>query len=315
MKYSLLPVVVLVALIAALAPGASEVAHAKGGVIAFTPDAGPIGDEMTVWSDAWPAATEVELYAAFSSDSSEGYSGSAEFVGPIAVVTSDDDGHWEATIQPDTIANLDIPNVPGYLFLRADSEGLPPFLQSFTVSHFIVTVDGQRPAGSGEIEVSLSMAEGEYADLALWGSRLVGGSHFTTGYGLVPVPFEPTMSSLRDGEYEIVAVTNGGHEPIGPNTVDVSGARLCLNPACGDAPIVQVHSAFRVRVKNAQVVEADVLLGRLPDPEGGPSVNALAAFTNQEDSGRTALIVGTSVLLTLFVLGVAAFRLRGATSQ
>ena len=62
-------------------------------------------------------------------------------------------------------------------------------------------------------------------------------------------------------------MTNGGHEPIGPNTVDVSGARLCLNPARGDAPIVQVHSAFRVTIENAQIVEANVVLGTLRSDE------------------------------------------------
>ena len=318
MRSLLLAAVLAMAVIGALGLSVSEeVAYAKGTAIGFTPDAGPAHEEVMVSGGSWPENTEVRLFAAFSPTMEGSYPHADEFVGPFEVVRSDIEGRWEALITPDTVAGLDLPGEPGYLIVRAESDDLPLYLEGANSNHFVLTVDGQRPVGSGEIEVSLFMAEGEYADLALWGWRRAGGSQFTTPYGLVPVPFEPTIASLRDGEYEIVAVTNGGHEPIGPNTVDVSGARLCLNPACGDAPIVQVHSAFRVTVEDAQVVEANVVLGTLRSngspTRQEPKVDPLVATVPPSEDGRTALIAGASVLLAILAAGTAVLRHRRAS--
>ena len=316
MRSLLFAAVLTMAVIGALGLSVSEkAAYAKGTAIGFTPDAGPAHEEVMVSGGSWPENTEVRLFAAFSPTMEGSYPHADEFVGPFEVVRSDIEGRWEALITPDTIAGLDLPGEPGYLIVRAESDDLPLYLEGANSNHFVLTVDGQRPVGSGEIEVSLFMAEGEYADLALWGWRRAGGSQFTTPYGLVPVPFEPTIASLRDGEYEIVAVTNGGHEPIGPNTVDVSGARLCLNPACGDAPIVQVHSAFRVTVENAEIVEAHIVLGQLPDQTASqpePRVDPLVATAPPSEDGRTALIAGASVLLAVLVVGATAVGFRRA---
>ncbi len=278
---------------------------------------GPIGTVIEVSHLSWTVDTEIRLYAAFSTDQHAGYTGSEEFIGPIAVTRSNAEGQWTASIDTASISGLEVGGQPGYIFIRAEGD-MPPYMQSFQVQHFIVTYDGQRPPGSGAIEVAFAMAEGELADLAVWGHRRVGGTHFTSSYGLVPVSFEPTIPSVGDGEFEIVAVTNGGHEPIGPNTVDVTGARLCLNPSCHpSAPIIEVHSAFRVTVQNAEIVEANIALGSLPDPVAPAqeaAIDALATNAPPSDNGRAGLIAGASALLAVLVVGAAAVGYRRATA-
>ena len=136
---------------------------------------------------------------------------------------------------------------------------------------------------------------------------------------MIPIPFETTIGSLRDGEWEIVAMTRAGSEPIGEWTYDLGGVSLCFNPSCAaGTPIVQVHSAFRVTVENAQIVEANVVLGTLPSDgsptQQEPSVDALVATAPLSEDGANSLIVGASVLLAVLVAGVAVLGYRRTTS-
>ena len=318
MQYLTLPFVVALALLVTLVPGASPNAVlAKGPALAFTPESGSAEQEVSVRSQGWIENVEVRLFAGFATTQQEAFSATLDYVGPFEVLRSDNEGHWETTFSPASIPGLELAVEPGFLIVRADSDELPSYLQSFNARTFIVTAKGQRPAGSGAIDVSLDMAEGEHAELGLWGWRRAGEGNFTTSYGLVPVSFEPTISSVGDGEYEIVVVTDGGHEPIGPNTVDVTGARLCLNPSCHpSAPIIQVHSAFRVTVENAEIVEANIVLGLLSDrtaPRQEPAVEALVTNASPDDNGHASLIFGAGVLLALLVVGAAAVGYRRAT--
>ena len=319
MKYLIPPVVFALAMLVTLVSVAfNSGVLAKGSALAFTPESGSADQVVSVWSQGWIENAEVRLFAGFATTQQEAYSRTLNYVGPFDVLRSDEEGHWETTFSADSIPGLEIPAEPGYLIVRADSDELPSYLQSFNTRTFIVTVNGQRPVGAGAIDVSLGMAEGEYADLGLWGWRRAGGGDFHTPYGLVPIPFEPTISSLGDGEFEIVAVTNGGHEPIGTNTVDVTGARLCLNPSCHpSAPIIEVHSAYRVTVQNAEIVEANIALGSLADalaPPQEPAIDALVTSAPPSDSGRAALIAGASALLAVLVVGAAAVGYRRATA-
>ena len=316
MKYLIPPVGFALAMLVTLVSVAfNSGVLAKGSALAFTPESGSADQVVSVWSQGWIENAEVRLFAGFATSQLTAYSAELEYVGPFDVLRSDGEGSWETTFSPDSIPGLEIPAEPGYLVVRADSDELPPYMESSNTRTFIVTSNGQRPPGSGAIEVTFAMAEGELADLAVWGHRRVGGTHFTSSYGLIPVSFEPTISSVGDGEYEIVAVTNGGHEPIGPNTVDVTGARLCLNPSCHpSAPIIQVHSAFRVTVDNAEIVEANVVLGRLPDEMAlrqEPEIDALA-MSAPPDDGRAELIAGASVLLAVLVAGTVVLGHRRA---
>ena len=312
MKYLLPSVVALAMLVTLVSVAFNSGVLAKGSALAFTPESGSADQVVSVWSQGWIENAEVRLFAGFATSQLTAYSAELEYVGPFDVLRSDGEGSWETTFSPDSIPGLEIPAEPGYLVVRADSDELPPYMESSNTRTFIVTSNGQRPSGSGEIDVSLS-AKGLSADLGLFGWRRVGAADFTSIYGLVPIPFEPTICCLGDGEYEIVAVTDGGHEPIGPNTVDVTGARLCLNPSCHpSAPIIQVHSAFRVTVDNAEIVEANVVLGRLPDEmtlRQEPEIDALA-MSAPPDDGRAELIAGASVLLAVLVVGVAAVAYR-----
>ena len=317
MKYLLPSVVALAMLVTLVSVAFNSGVLAKGSALAFTPESGSADQVVSVWSQGWIENAEVRLFAGFATSQLTAYSAELEYVGPFDVLRSDGEGSWETTFSPDSIPGLEIPAEPGYLVVRADSDELPPYMESSNTRTFIVTSNGQRPPGSGAIEVTFAMAEGELADLAVWGHRRVGGTHFTSSYGLIPVSFEPTISSVGDGEYEIVAVTNGGHEPIGPNTVDVTGARLCLNPSCHpSAPIIQVHSAFRVTVENAEIVEANIVLGLLSDrtaPRQEPAVEALVTNASPDDNGHASLIFGAGVLLALLVVGAAAVGYRRAT--
>ena len=316
MRYLLLPYVVALALFVTLAPGASsDVALAKGSALAFTPESGSAEQEVSVWSQGWIENAEVRLFAGFATSQLTAYSAALEYVGPFEVLRSDEEGHWETTFRPDSIRGLELQDEPGFLIVRADSDDLPLYMRNSNARTFIVTANGQRPSGSGQINVSLSFAPGYDADLSLWGWRRAGAGDFTTPYGLVPIPFEPTICCLSDGEYEITAITTGLHEPVGPGAVNVGVARLCLNADC-TAGSAAVHSAFRVTVENAEIVEAKVVLGRLPDqtaPQQEPEIDALA-MSAPPDGGRAGLIAGASVLLSVLVVGAAAAAYRRATA-
>ena len=131
---------------------------------------------------------------------------------------------------------------------------------------------------------------------------------------MIPFPFETIIGSLRDGEWEIVAMTRAGSEPIGEGTYDLGGASLCFNPSCAEGtPIVQVHSAFRVTIENARIVEANVVLGALRS-DGSPQqerVDPLVATAPRSEDGRTALIIaGTLALLSILAAGAVVLRYR-----
>ncbi len=314
MRLLLVPVAMVTALVGVLALGAStEIAQAKGAPVGISPDSGELGTVVEVWSESWPPETEVRLYAAFTTSAAERYPGPSEYVGPIRTVRSDADGVWETQLATDDIPGLPPPGEPGFLFFRADSDDLPTFLEG-NATDFVVEHEGLRPAGSGEIRLSLGLASGGLLQTGVFGWRQADAPWFFSPYGVIPFPFETTIGSLADGEWEIVAMTRAGSEPIGEGTYDLGEASLCFNPSCAaGTPIVQVHSAFRVTVENAQIVEANIVLGTLRSdelPQQEPRVDPLVVTAPPDDNARARLIFGASVLLAIFAAGTVALGFR-----
>lgn len=274
--------------------------QAKGGAVGVEPDSGELGTAIELWSTDWVPDSDVRLYAAFSTNQDDGYSGPAQFVGPIATVRSDENGDWRAALSTDEIPNLPPPTEPGYLFFRADSDGLPLYLENGNVTDFVVEQDGRRPAGSGEIRLSISLASGASVPAAVFGWRRAGSPWFFSPYSVIPVPFDVTLPSLGDGDWEIVAMTGAGSEPIGEGTYDLGTASLCFNPSCAsDTPIVDVHRARRVTISDAQVVDVELQLGQ----DGDPNVQPPPVPAEGSDSWDTAgLIAGATLLLALLTV-------------
>ena len=292
--------------LALLAPPGRDAA-AKGGAVAILPDSGELGTQVELWSTDWIRNAEVRLYAAFSSSLHDGYTGSAQYVGPVATVRSNDDGDWEAQLSTDALAGLLVPNEPGFLYFRADSDDLPSYLENANTTHFVVEWEDQRPEGSGEILVSISSTEepfDENSPLLVWfGWRQAGRGSFQSPYAVVPVPFTVTLDGKADGEWEVTVLAPDGYEVVGNDgPLDTVRAAYCGYKLCA----TQDLSIRRVTVMNAGKVEARFILQ--PIEEGDVAAGGSAASTHQEGGGATAndtagLIVAASVLLTLLIAG------------
>ncbi len=292
-----------------------EIAYAKGTAIGFMPDAGPAHEEVMVSGGSWPENTEVRLFVAFSPIMEGSYPPADEFVGPFEVVRSDTEGRWEALITPDTIVGLGLPGEPGYLIVRAESDDLPLYLEGANSNHFVLTVDGQRPAGSGKVEISITFeSEPEFARYGGYSVRRAGGDHFQAPNSVgISLPSNGRTLSipLPDGDFE-VALSIGGNLEVspGPNIKQVSGETLCFEDLCVKTERLFVLS---VTVANAEVVRADFVLR--PTATVQPeeiTINALVASPSPDD-GRGGLIIGTLALGVVLIVGAFAVVYRRAT--
>ena len=301
--------------LAVLVPPGGDAA-AKGAPVGISPDSGELGTVVVVWSEIWPPDTDVRLYAAFTTSAAERYPSPSEYFGPIRTVRSDADGFWQTQLATDDIPGLAPPGEPGFLFFRADSDDLPAFLEG-NATDFVVEHEGLRPAGSGEIRLSLALASGSSLQTGVFGWRQADAPWFLSPYGMISYPWETSISRLKDGEWEIVAMTRAGSEPIGEGTYDLGEASLCFNPSCAEGtPIVQVHSAFRVTVENAQIVEANVVLGTLHDDGAATGqetrIEPLVAIGPPNEDDNTSLIAGASALLAILFVGTVVLGRRRA---
>ena len=312
MRSLLFAAAIAMGVIGALAPGVSEeVAHAKGTAIGFTPDAGPAHEEVMVSGGSWPENTEVRLFAAFSPIMEGSYPHADEFVGPFEVVRSDTEGRWEAQITPDTIAGLDLPGEPGFLIVRAESDDLPLYLEGANSNHFVLTVDGQRPAGTGKIEVSFTFeSEQPRVRYGGFGWRRVGNDSFYSPYQTgLSLPGTRTTSSLSDGDYEVALSL--------PDDLEISIGdhfRLDSGPMCDGLEGVPCYRANRlfvlnISVVNAEIAHADIVLRRIATVQPVDlAIDALVAIAPPSEDGRTALIAGASALLAILAAGTAVLR-------
>ena len=314
MRAILLSAAVVLALAGALMPGASEnVAHAKGSPIWFTPDAGSAHEEVLVSGGMWLENTEVRLFAAFSPVMEASYPRADEFVGPFEVVTSDEEGRWEALITPGAIVGLGLPGKPGYLIVRAESDDLPLYLEGAS-NHFVLTVDGQRPAGSGKIEISITFeSEQPRARSGGIGWRRVGSDSFHSPYiGGISLSGTLTTPMLSDGDFEVALSIPGDLEiPLGER-VRLTSALMC--DGLEGNPCYRANRLFvlNVSVVNAQIARVDVVLRPVAKVQpAGHQIDPLLVTAPAGD-GRAAVITGASVLVAILFVGTVILGQRRA---
>ncbi|MEX0785149.1 MAG: hypothetical protein WD939_00790 [Dehalococcoidia bacterium] len=278
---------------------ATRSAKAKGSALGVEPDSGELGTQVELWSTDWEPNVEVRLYAAFATSIESSYPARSGLIGPFATVTSDVEGVWRTEVEIGSLAALERRDQPGYVVFRAESDGSPDELNEAS-THFVLEHQGRRPAGSGEIRLSISLASGASVPAAVFGWRKAGEPWFFSPYSVIPIPFDVTIPSLSDGDWEIVALTGAGSEPIGDATYDLGTAALCFNPSCAsDTPQVEVHRARRVTISDAEVVDVDLQLGN----EGESGVQPPPVPTEGDEAWDTAgLIAGATLLLALLTI-------------
>jgi len=300
-------VAVLIALeVIALASSYSRSAvEAKGAAVGIEPASGEAGTPLELFSEDWLPGTEVRIFSAFAISMDSGYDGAVDFTGPLATIRSDSDGDWSISLQADIDGSERQAQTPGFLFFRAESDNLPTYLENAITSYFVLTVDGRRPQGAGEINISLTNGQGASAMYGFFGWREAGEPFFFSPYSIVPVPFDTTIAGLADGDWEITAIGADAVEPAGENVFDISTTLLCLNPSCAaGTPAFEVHRAVRVTIRDGSVVAANVKFAPLAyeDSNGadeGAAAQSSASPGGDVSSGKIGLIVGATVVLTL----------------
>lgn len=285
-------------------------------LIGISPASGPIGTSLEVSYSSWTANTEVLLYAAFSTDRQTGYTRSQEFIGPVAITMSDTEGRWSTSIDTAAISGLEIGDQPGYIFIRAEGDDMPLYMQGYNVRDFVLTVNGQRPAGSGAIEISITFeSEQPRARHAGFGWRRVGNDRFySPNQAGLSMPGTLTIPSLSDGEFEVALSL--------PDDLEISeGAhfRLDSGQMCDGlegVPCYQANKLFvlNVSVVNAEIARADIVLRPVAKVQpADPAIEALLVSAPEED-GRAGLIAGASALLAVLVVGAVAVAYRRANA-
>ena len=292
----------------------SGTAVAGGFAFELSPNAGELGATVQLTSDQWTPGDFVSIYAAFSPSLTEQPSDDA-FVGPLASTTSDSSGAWSVPVQ---IANTDlllIPDEPGFLFFRVRSP-IPSSQVRRSPVPFALISEGRRPAGAGEIRLSISLAPGVPQDsrLLTWSYGGLGGTApfrviSAPGWPAGPLlPFTTTISFLPDGDWAVTALTDGGLVPVGDGPVRVVKAPVCSTYPCPDGP--QPSYVVRtVTIRDANVVDLSLVLG----PKD--TANTLAAAGQGEPGQPSSTLTFALVALSLggaalLVVGLLARRIR-----
>jgi hypothetical protein len=228
---------------------------------------------------------------------------------------SDAGGYWETAVATDDIADLDFGDQAGYLFLRAEGEGLPGYLNSFSVRHFTVTNYGQRPAGSGQIQVSVTFeSDPPRSRLGGIGWRRVGGERFYSPYSYgIALPATLPISILADGEFEVaISIADDLEVRPAPNIRQVSGEALCHGGPADPCARPKRLAVQTVTVANAEVVHADFVLRSKTSEEPTEPPGSQLQVLPQPGNGRIALLAGASALLAILIVGTAVLGYRGA---
>ena len=259
----------LLIVLAALLLNRMEANHvsAGGSAVGISPSSGTLDTRVEFFSNGWVPNAEVNISAAFIESYSE--FGSAQFGDIIATTVSDSDGHWR--VQLHVGKQLAVPPTPGFVLFRAESDDLPGYLELANGASFALVVDGQRPAGSGEIRVTVAQAPDLDERLVFLAYRGVGSSTgFNNRIGVRSIPTEVTFRLLPDGDYEVAALATGGLQPAGPGLVEVL-ADVCTNPGC--AGFQNLFTVQRVSIRNGGVVDVSIVFGdveALPNGGSGP---------------------------------------------
>lgn len=292
----------------------SGTAVAGGSAFNLSPNSGELGTTVQLTSDQWIPGDFISIYAAFSPSLTEHPSDDA-FMGPLASTTSDSGGAWSVPVQ---IANTDlllIPDEPGFLFFRVRSP-IPSSQVRRSPVPFALISEGRRPAGAGEISLSISLAPGVPQDsrLLTWSYGGLGGTSpfrviSAPGWPAGPLlPFTATISFLQDGDWAVTALATGGLVPVGEGPVQTVKAPVCSTYPCPDGPKAS-YVVRTVTIRDANVVDLSLVLG---PPE---TANTLASAGHGYDKQSSATLTFALVALSLggaalLVVGLLARRIR-----
>ena len=274
---------------------------AGGSAVGISPSSGTLDTRVEFSSNGWVPNAEVNISAAFTESYSEIHS--AQFGDVIATTVSDSDGDWR--VQLHVGKQLAVPPTPGFVLFRAESDDLPGYLELANEASFALVVDGQRPAGSGEIMVTAAQAPELDERLGFLTFHRVGSTCFINRIGIRTMPTDVTFRLLPDGDYEVTAETLSGLQPAGPGLLDVMGA-ICIRPDYdGFERPFKVH---RVSIRNGSVVDVSFVFGEVGTlPNGGAGPDQLG-WRWSRFLGIVAL-AATGTLLT--ILGTSRLRSDG----
>ena len=332
--------VLTIALLLLVARAPDAVDAKGGGSLVVTPDSGELGTTVELRSDFWTPDAEVKIYAGFSAALYEHEGGVPVDVaeperwwGPIAQTRSDERsqfnpqmGSWSVTLVLDSTAEVPLPNGPGFIMLKAVTEGEVTDDAQVTgkseVTDFALTVDGARPAGAGVIRGTITAAPeagaismtrnvaGVAGRLWLTVARvqepLMSPPEFiVTQMGPLPVPFEYQYLRRSDGVYYILvfdlnALLDPERQvvPEGAGVVEID-ARLRLTS--GPDSFEMAVRVKRVEVRNGEVVEgADMTLVPKKDATPVDRVEVLPAA----GSGPTSSSVSEPLYWSILVAAV-----------
>ncbi|MCI0777306.1 MAG: hypothetical protein J4N95_03930 [Chloroflexi bacterium] len=292
----------------------SGTAVAGGFAFELSPNSGELGTTVQLRTSTWTPGDFLEVYAAFSASLTEHPSDDA-FMGPLASTTSDSGGAWSVPVQIADTSPLRIPDEPGFLFFRVRSP-IPSSQVRRSPVPFALISEGRRPAGAGEIRLSISLAPGVTQDsrLITWSYGGLGGTSpfrvisapgWPTGTSL---PFVTTISFLQDGDWAVTALATGGLVPVGEGPVQTVEAPVCSTYPCPDGP--QPSYVVRtVTIRDANVVDLSLVLG----PKD--TANTLAAAGQGEPGQPSSTLTFALVALSLggaalLVVGLLARRIR-----
>ena len=236
-------VVPLLLLLASLVmAGPHSHTSAKGSsVVSVKPDSGHLGTTIELSSDYWTPNTAVSIYAAYAPTNTSPPPPSS-FVGPIATARSNAQslqyGKWSVRLRLDSIRELSVPGRPGFVVFRAVSDTRLPFSEAGSTEenyegNFALEVAGKRPVGAGEIDLTVSVADGFVDEepflLAMRNSDTAYFSAFpySTNYF---APYEQTFSRLADGTWDVLVLPRSGREVLDNGSVTEVSGRLCLYP-------------------------------------------------------------------------------------
>ncbi|MCH8066277.1 MAG: hypothetical protein IIC90_10720 [Chloroflexi bacterium] len=221
--------------------------------IGVVPDHGEAGSTVELFGNNWVPDSQVSISTAFSPRRQ--FTHDLVFLGPIATTTADQDGRW--SIEVAVGDGVEVPeDQPGYVFYQAESADPPPY-SLINITIFAVVANGVRPESSGEIAVSISMAderpnENDTTLLTRFGWRPANQGPFHTPYGAVPVPFDVTLKGMADADWEITVL-----EPVGYRLKD------------GDEPLEVVHAVFCVHSVCPGQRAQDLLVRRVTVVDAG----------------------------------------------
>jgi len=295
MRLCLLVLSLAVAALAHLPSGA----QAKGNALSVFPTSGEIHTTIAISSDYWTPDVEVTVVAGFVDSRDEA---PAVFSGPVAVQRSSSSGRVQVQVRVEDAPGLIIPSRPGFIVLRATSGGAEPRTAD---AEFVLVVDGKRPNGAGEINLTIKAREGTVPGATYFGWRRAGDPSFFTPYSEIPIPFSVKIDALIDGDWQIAVITESGSQLVGEGTVEELDAPFCIGvDICSLRHLV----AKRVTIRNGQPIDTTVLIGQSTIGHQLPA----AGFASQRQGGarylwRAALLAS---LGAFFVIGGSSRRVR-----